>query len=231
MSQLELKLQPRLLYSPENFVVHDGVRELLSFAVSEAGSDRFSILYIPARPRSGKTHFSLKLALELSNSGFYPIIIEGAKFESEVLQLESRARVDCTSVFIVDDIHASFSASEHTDSGSFVHFIEYLRLRNANVVLLSSMEIDELPVDDHVRSRLVPGKAPAFGNPSEVEMIAILKVMAKQRGVVIREGKLKYLVKRLPRDIPSLERYLDRLVMISDGRGKAIRYSLLGDAM
>ena len=231
MNQLELKLHPKLSYSPESFVVHSGVRDLLSFAISEARADRFSILFIPAPSRCGKTHFSLRLALDLSSEGLSPVIIAGERLTAEVAQLDYRATVDHTSVFIVDNVQDYFLASEREDYGAFVHFVEYLRLRKATAIFTSSLELDDLPVDGHVRSRLIPGGSPRLGVPSESEMMTILKVMAKQRGIVLREKKLHYLARRLPRDIPSLERYLDRLLYISDGRGKALRYSLLGDAL
>ena len=231
MNQLELKLHPKLVYSPENFILHEGVKDLFAFAISESRLDRFSILFIPAKERLGKTHFSLKLALELSAQGLYPVIIEGEKFASEVPQLESRAPVDNTSVFIIDDAHKYFLSPQREDSGAFVHFIEFLRLRKATVIILSSLDLDELPVDGHVKSRLIPGASPIFGSPSETEMITILRALAKQRGIVLRERKLEFLARRLPRDIPSLEKYLDRIILMSDGRGKALRYSLLGDAL
>ena len=231
MNQLELKLQPKLSYSPENFVVHSGVRDILAFCLSEATQDRFSILFIPAAARSGKTHFSIRLSLEFSRRGFYPVIIEGDKFEEEAAQLEKRATVDHTSVFIIDDVQKYFMAPAREDFGAFVHFIEFLRVRKATVIVLSSLELDELPVDDHARSRLVPGICPRLEAPSEDEMMELLETMAKQRGVVIRDKKKKFLSRRLPRDIPSLERYLDRLLLISDGTGKALKFSLLGDAL
>ena len=231
MEQLPLVLTPRLAYRPESYLLHSGVRYLHQKVVNEILQERFSVMYIFGSHRSGKTHFSLRIALDASVKGIYPILVEGADLGREIEELENRSPIGADNLFIVDDVDDYFLGSDFTDSGAFVHLVECLRTRNASLLLMSSRTADSLPVDEHVRSRLLPGEGYVMGRPAEEEMLELLSVMAQQRGIVLKERKWTYLLRRLQLDIPSIERFLDRLLQLSNGQEKTVRYSMLRDAL
>ena len=231
MEQLSLGLTPKLIYSPQAFMLHSGAVHLHARALNEILQKRFSIICINGGPRTGKTHFSIRLALDASLRGCYPILIDGDRLHEEIAALSGRSPVDHTTLFIVDDFDKFFLRPDFSDSGAFVHFVESLRSANASLVVLSGRSLRELPADEHVMSRLIPGEGYVLGPPEEEEVLDLLLVMAKQRGIVLKERKRKYLLRRLGFDAASIERFLDRLLQISTGQERTLRYSFLKDAL
>ena len=67
-------------------------------------------------------------------------------------------------------------------SGAFVGFVEELRKRKSGILFLSSLELDELPCDEHVLSRLQPGAGLHIRHPEERDMADLLDSIARQRG-------------------------------------------------
>lgn len=230
MKQLELDLKPRLAYSPEAFVLHSGVAHIAQNCLSEAVKDAFSILYVQGPRRSGKTHFSIFLSLALLNEGCRPVLLEGTRLPEEIALLESRAP-DSRTVFLVDDVDQYFSRPHFEDSGQFVHLVEYLRNRKSSLFLFSSKSRSELPVDEHVQSRLLPGAGNVLGPPEEADIHELLKTMAAQRGIFLQERKRGFLLRRIRHDVPSIERFLNRVLQISTGQGRKVQFSLLEDAL
>ena len=231
MEQLPLGLTPSLAYSPQGFVVHEGVRDLMARVLGEALQKRFSIVYIEGGRRSGKTHLSLRLALELSDAGRYPVLFEGEFFARDIEALSSRPAIDDSTVFIVDDIQRYFLSPDFSDSGGFVHFVEHLRVKGATFICLCDRGVEHLPVDEHVRSRLIPGGGYVLEAPGADDAPALLQGMARQRGINLKERKREFLLRRLRHDIPSIERFLDRILQISRGEERGLRYSLMRDAL
>lgn len=255
MTQLPLNITPLLSYEPEQFFVHSGVRDAVTAAeallvrakrsVENPEERAFQTLFIQGPPRSGKTHLLCTLAeravvlqqlpthttLEgVVSGGLYPRTIDASAHIDWVSFLPARG-CGPSDVFFVDSAHRYFGELLPGDSGSFVRFVEELRVAGAALIFFSAQAPDEFPCDEHARSRLRAGLGPALGPPTESEMQTLVKILARQRGIALTDRKLKFLERRLPREVKQLEEYLDRVQFISHMTGKPVRFPVLGDAL
>ena len=231
MEQLTLGLSNRLAYAASNFHVHGGVRTTIEDLITLFRSDAFSIGYLSADPRAGKTHLSVYLSDRLLQEGFLPRIVEGGDFARWSVENVNTHRFVREDVIIVDDAHAFFKDVKPGMSGPFVNLIETLRGVRAGILFLSRSPLSELPCDEHVMSRLLPGDGFALHRPDEGDMSRLISLMARQRGIHLTELKIEYLVRRLRRDVASIEEYLGKVSHLSQVLGKSVKFPLLSDAI
>lgn len=228
MQQLSLNIQPKLSYDPAEYILHSGVSETYQFLSSELKNDRFSIMFVQAPPRFGKTHLSIRIADDLVGGEKYPRLLDGAALEGWLgseLALETRLGA----VFIVDDAHLYLL--EKRSSGPFVDFVERVRVKRGKIILLSEEPQSKFPIDEHIQSRLLAGTEHELGVPDPEELESLIHCLAIQRGIMLSQAKIQYLLKRIARDIPSIERYFDRLIHLSQVLGRDIKMPLLSDAI
>jgi chromosomal replication initiation ATPase DnaA len=230
VTQLNLNIRPRLVYSAQNFIVHDGVREIISRLAHRPLPHRFELFFAAGPQRCGKTHLSLKIADIVSSQGGYPRLADGANFPAWLSE-HAAQRLSDDDVLIVDDAHAYLSSLRPGMSGPFVDLIERARTARSRIMLLSEESSESFSFDEHVASRLAAGAALRVGAPSENEMRLLIDALARQRGLSLTERKISYLLRRIPRSVPSVEEYLDKLHYLSQALGKAIRFPLLSDAI
>ncbi len=162
--------------------------------------------------------------------GMSPRLIDGSQFSAWLEEyVDKTFRQE--DVLVVDDADHYLSSIVSGQSGEFVSFVEKLRNQRSAMVLLSSMALKDFSFDDHIRSRLLPGEGFSIGAPSADDMFELVELMARQRGLAFSERKVDYLEKRIGRDIPAIEEYLDRLEGLAKVLGKPIKFSMLGDAV
>lgn len=226
--QLSLNITPRHAYSPQDYVMHEGVRELFEHCLNSLGRGAFFIGFVVGTRRSGKTHFSIRLADELGQKGLYPRLIEGVNF-SQVLSDAFDAKPD--DIIIIDDSDSYLSELQPGQSGQLVAFVEKLRAARSGLVLLSNRELSEYEFDDHIRSRILAGQTFRIGAPDEENMRDLVHAMAKQHGVRLSERKVDFLLRRVARNVPSLEQYFERLTHLAQVLGRPIRFPLMSGAV
>jgi DnaA family protein len=215
-------------------VLHEGVRHVYNELRTLADKNEFAVAFVEGGARSGKTHLGVKLCDELIASGHAPIMIDGAGLSTRISDYLVTAENNALSgrdVVIVDDIHLFLAALSPEQSGPFVGFYERLRAENALLILLSSVPLGDYTADEHTMSRLRQGHGLSIGSPNEEDLEGLLKQMARQRGMVLNQRNLKFLLRRLRRDVASLENYLDRLLHLTTVLGAPVRLSLVSDAM
>lgn len=228
MKQLSLNIIPRLPYSTENFYLHAGISKHFHQGVDLLARPKFGICYFRGGKRSGKTHLCIRMSDELAMRGLYPRIVEGEHFLAWATHFEAQAAGE---VILVDDAHLYLSQVNAGEAGPFVTVIEKLRVANVPIAFFSLLEIEDLPCDEHVKSRLLPGAGFCLANPDEQDMTIVLRCMARQRGIFLSEKKVRYLEKRLNRDVASIENYLERASHLAKVVGGPYRLSLLGGAL
>jgi len=228
--QLPLQMVTRVRYAPENFLIHSGMVGVVEGCRSLFARDAFSLAFISGSPRAGKTHLSIFLIDALEKLARFPRLLEGGELGRFLTTSEGESFTS-EDVFVVDDAHAYLSSLRPGDSGPFVSFVERLRVARAGLVLLSAEPLDRFSFDEHVRSRLVPGSGLIVEAPAESDMPALIDMMARQRGIKLKERKIGFIVRRLGRDIGALERYFDRVQHLADVLGQSVRFPVLGDAL
>jgi len=227
--QLCLNIIPRLSYAPENFLLHSGVAEIVEQVMQLLESSQFRFIQIEGSARSGKTHLGLYLANRLSSKGIFPQILESN--EIVTWYPEARTEIDRESVVIVDDAHSYMSTLITEGSGSFVQLYEHCRKVNARLLFLCPQQNHCDSFDDHVRSRLATLHTFAIAPPEPSDLEGLIHLMARQRGIELSARKQSFLVRRVGRDIESLEKYLNRLVLLSQVLDQRIQFSVLNDAL
>jgi len=225
MKQLELSLTPKLSYDAEAFILHSGVKAAVDAVRDAIARDLFSVFYIAGAARSGKSHFAVHISAAAAGGRRTPVFIEGKDLDQNLQAAE------IYDFIVVDDIDNYFFQPAYSHSGPFVHFVEQLRMRNTVLVLLSRKSRLELPVDDHVASRLAPGEGYFINAPAEEEVPQLLSAMALQRGIMLKDRQQKFIFDRVSRDIGSIEMFLNHLREISTGQDRAMRYSMLRKAL
>ncbi len=225
MEQLALGLIPKLLYDAAAFIPHSGVRPVCDAVSNMVAKGGFSLFYVLGAPRSGKSHFAVWIASETSARGRATVLLDGQDLEQQLPCAEN------SDVVVIDDLDRYFSRPAYSDSGAFVHLVEKLRVRGSHLILFAGKPRTELPVDEHISSRLIPGEGYFINPPAEEEMGTILSAMALQRGIMLKERKRRFLLNLLNRDTAAVEAFLDRVREISTGQERAVGYSLLRKAL
>ncbi len=236
MQQLPLKIIQRLSYLPQNFLPHAGVREIFAELSSWKPDANYQIRYIQGTARAGKTHLAVTLFSYFTDSGFIPYIVDGSEFSKwlERRNLENGGNGllwSAAEVLIVDDIDHYLKHLKPGQSGEFVGVIERIRNAGAKLIFLGELVVDDLPCDDHIKSRLRAASGLIIGAPGESELPSVLVEIARQRGIKLPERIISFLVRRLRRDIPALERYLERLLHLSSVLGAPIKGPIVQDAL
>lgn len=228
VNQIPLNIIPRLPYSAEGFVVHNGVHDIVSALLFVCSRPEFSSHFIQGQNRSGKTHLALYLSERLVEQGSQ--LLEAQQL-LDLLEQNSDAYLnESEQVLIIDDADQILSKLGPGDSGAFVALYEALKHRRKKLILLSSRSRIEFPCDDHVLSRLNSCRDFVIQNPDEEFIPELLEALIIQRGLQLSDKKLGFLQKRLPPNLLGLENYVDRIEQLSRGEGR-INFELLQRAI
>jgi len=231
MNQLNLNILSRLAYAPDSFLFHAGVADLYESVFALLTEDDFGLCFVQGAPRKGKTHLSICLSDTLAKHNLFPRIVEGEKFADWMTKHSDNNIPASDQVIIVDDADKYFASAIPGNSGPFVSFIEGLRAAKCKVVFLCKAFLDDLPCDDHIMSRLRAGSNFSLNDPVESEIQELILVMARQRGIHLTARKVQYLNKRIGRDIPAIEEYLDKVHHLANVIGKPVHLPLLSDSL
>jgi chromosomal replication initiation ATPase DnaA len=202
--QVPLNLRPTVAYDGKNFVEHSGVLETVNIIKqSEKG-----LFLVQGKPRSGKTHLLISL---MNSSSRY---IESRLFDRFTF---------CQNDFVLLDDFDLLLRDYQNDTGLIVSFLE--EARNSNSKVVASLTNKGLDLEPHVGSRVRSGVWLTIGDPEESEIPKLFDSLARQRGISLEGRKRQYVLSRAGRDIPSLERFLDRLVLLTIKAGKGVHLS------
>jgi len=224
--QLPLKMSPRLPYTSEGFLLHNGVRNIVELIDQSFHEGEFRIFFVSGKARRGKTHLSIYLFDSAARAGFYPRLVDGQELSVKIEDINAGNKI-----VIIDDAHEYLVNVAAGNSGAFVKMVETLRVAKAKLILLSSVEVEELTCDDHVKSRLRPGQGLSIESPTDFSLSPLIQLMAKQRGLKLTDRKVNFLLRRLGQDIRSIEDYLDRVNYLSTLFGREVKFPLLSDAL
>lgn len=220
MTQLDLKLAQKLVYTPEGFLDHEGSLPTRGAILSGIKESKWMIAFVYGEERSGKTHFAVRLSSDLEALGYEPLLISGQDISSPIFASKR-------SVVLVDDFE-KFDPKKN--SGSFVNFCEEMKNRSARIIFFSAAPPSSLPFDDHILSRLSSALRFEIGPPGERDTQELLKRLSLQRGVKLSGRKLGYATRRVRRDIASLERFVERVKAISRNSGSKIKFDTIAAA-
>lgn len=220
-----------LPYGAENFLLHQGVKSAFETTLALTASRSYSIVWLSGALRSGKTHFSIKLYEELIKHNLFPHLIEGRDIAGFLTDRGTRGPFNGDEVFVFDDVQIYMEDGELEDSGPLVAFLELARMSRVPVLFISTLARNSLKCDEHIMSRLRSGHLVSLLNPSDGDMPSLIQAMGRQRGILLTDKRVRFIARRLRRDIPSVEEYLNKVTHLSTVLNKAVKLPLLSDAL
>lgn len=186
-----------------------GVNEECVTALRQAaagGGEAF--VYVGGDDGAGKTHLlqaACRLAGEAGRHAFYLPLRERAGLDTALL-----AGLEQMDLVCLDDIEA-IAGDDAWERGIFDLF-NRVRAAGTTLLVAGRFRADRtgftLP---DLASRLAWGVTYLLKPLSETDVLAALTRRARSRGLELPEGTARYLMKRLPRDLPSAFDLLDRL--------------------
>ncbi len=206
-NQLVLGLQLRDFARFSNFVAGNN-QELLEqlqrlaslqdfdqiFCWGQTGSGKTHLLQAVCRQATDENHTAAYLSLE-DVGGLSPALLDG---------WENHALV------CLDNIHAIAGQADWEEAV----FHLYNRLRDSRHSLVVSARLApaqlSLALPD-LRSRLGAGLVYQLQAPDEEQSLEALQLRARLRGFELPEDTARYLLKRVPRDLPALMKLLEQL--------------------
>lgn len=202
---LGLQLRPSARFS--GFVPgrqHELYRQLQQVAAGDAAGP----LYCWGRPGTGKTHLlqaSCHHAGEHGRSAAYLSLRDAPQLAPAVLGGWESFALVC-----LDDIEAV--AGQPVWEEALFHLYNRLH-ENAGALLVSAAVAPaQLPIQlPDLVSRLAAGPVYQLHPLDEADSLEAMRRRARQRGFELPEDTARYLLKRLPRDLPALMALLERL--------------------
>ncbi|MCB0321770.1 MAG: hypothetical protein KDD60_12660, partial [Bdellovibrionales bacterium] len=195
--QLGLAIRPRLSYSRANFLVHAGIAEAHAEIQRIIDGNFYPVVSVVGERRSGKTHFAVHLTETLSEVHDSVYLFDGEQFRNVLLESSGWNRSNGKRYFIVDDADRYLASLDDGESGALVRLIEELRVQGGYLVFFRGVPLESYGFDDHLRSRFRSGMEWVIGDPDRSEVLPLLNLLCRQRGIRFPEKKLQYLSRRL----------------------------------
>ena len=208
--QVPLNLRPTIAYEGRSFIQHSGLVDVIKI-LNEKNKGLFLVC---GKPRTGKTH----LLISLMNK------------HSKYLESKFFDRFSFTSNdFVLLDDFDLLLKNYQNDTGLIVSFLE--DAKNSDSKVIASVTKQDLDLEPHVGSRVKSAVWLNIGDPAEEEIPKLFDSLARQRGISLEGRKRQYALSRMGRDIASLERFLDRLVLLTVKAGKGVQLSDIKTAL
>lgn len=208
-------------YSFENFVIGktNKFAHAAALNITNHPGTQYNPLFIYGHSGLGKTHLLCaiqKRVLE-NNPNANIIYTSGELFTNELIHYlqnqnmqvfhEKYRNVD---FLLIDDIQ--FIAKTNTTQEEFFHTFDYLVQQGNQVVLTSDRPPKEMPtLDERLRSRFENGLMADITPPTIETRMAIIKVKAEERGVILSDDIVKYIAEHIKKNIRQLEGIVKKL--------------------
>jgi chromosomal replication initiator protein len=232
---LDFPVTPR--FSFDNFVVCSGNETAFRFAqrLVESHAEE-SILYLYGPSGSGKTHLLEACAAAIAqnaDSGLQPPLFsfrETPGIAPQTIASLLQRRFHDAPALLIDDIH--LAPADQFLKGQIWQLFNDFHAVGRPIVITGLNPPKELAnLDEHLVSRLLWGLVARVDVSDDDSRRMIMRKLSVDRQIVIPEDTVDYLLRHLPRDIPSLITTLDRIVRHSLATGRKVSIRLVSELM
>ncbi len=243
----EIRVEPDKRFTFDSFVV--GVSNKFVYAaaksVAEAPGENFNPLYIYGGTGLGKTHLLQAIANEIAEKrpslkvlyttsekylNEYVDSMYARKGEGREADARFRSRYRNVDVLLIDDIQ--FWAGKHGVQEAFFHTFNELFSQNKQIVITSDCPAKDLTtLEERLRTRFEGGLIADIQPPDDETKIAILKKKALEKGYVLPEEVLAFLVKNSDNNVRTLEGRLNTVIFASKLHEEPVSLQLAATAL
>lgn len=231
-AQIPLQLVQPIRYSSAHFLVHSGVVGVITSLVTLSYQRVFSLAYVEAEAKGGKTHTGVYLVGHLQSKGRPARLVHGdtlpewyaAGCGGEALRGGETVVIDDGDLLLEELSHAS-------RSGIFMDLVEQLGQLDGTLVILGATCPTAIKCSKQIRSRLDAGLHLALTGPSEAELDSLLNLITKQRGIQLTESKRSFILRRVSRTLPALVECVERVEDLGDSASSRTSFEALAGAL
>ncbi len=232
---LDFPIIPR--YSFANYVVCTGNET--AFRLTQRLSDPVGaekLLYLYGLSGSGKTHLleacaeAMAKSLQLSNP--LPIFSfrETPGVSPQTISSLLHRRFHGSPALLLDDIH--LIPPDHSVKVQLWQMFNDYHGSSRPVVITGKLPPKELPnLDDHLVSRLLWGLVGRVDVSDDESRRMIMQKLANDRQILLSDDLIIYLLRHLPRDIPTLIETLDKIVHHALATGRKVSLRLASELL
>lgn len=228
-------------YSFETYIVgpNNRLAHAAAVAVSQQPGTAYNPFFIHSGVGLGKTHLLQAICQALLSTKpdcrIYYVSCEGfvGQFMEAVQagqMLEFRHKFRDIDVLVVDDIH--FLAAHERTQEEFFHTFNSLWQSRKQIVLSSDASPNEIPkLEDRLLSRFKCGLVARMDKPCYETRLAILKIKARLRGLVLPDDVLCYVAHHTDSNIRELEGALTQLQATAMAMSRIIDLEMAREAL
>lgn len=219
--------RPHPGYTLDRFAV--GASNRLAHAaarlVAEEPGSRYNPLVLCGGPGLGKTHLAHAIAGALAGKGLRVELLPAEGFTNAFLASlnsdrieEMRARLRGADALVVDDL--GFLASKTRTQEEFAHTFDALHAQGRQIVVTLDRAPDAVPgFSERLATRLASGLVAGIDPPERETRLAILRALAKRRGLDLGPEVLDLVARRAAASVRHLEGAVLRIEALARAGG------------
>lgn len=217
----ETNLNPK--YTFENFIVgsFNELAQAAAKAVINSPGEIYNPLFVYGGVGLGKTHLLQAVGnavIEKHKRRKKVKYTSSEKFTSELVSALHNGRIEDfkesyrqIDVLIIDDVQ--FLAGKEKTQEEFFHTFNFLYQKNKQIILSSDRPPKAIStLEERLRSRFEGGMIADISYPDLETRMAILKIKAEEKKIVLPDDILNYIANNIQKNIRELEGALNRVI-------------------
>jgi chromosomal replication initiator protein len=235
--QLVLDFPLKSSFNFSNFVVCSGNETAFRFSQRIVSYDAGeNLLYLYGPPGSGKTHLLEACSAAIGERVTPPLQSPTFSFRetpgiaSSTIAALIQRRFQEAPALLLDDIH--LAPSDPNMKGAIWQLFNDFHSAGKPIAITGNTIPKELPnLDEHLVSRLLWGLVARVDVSDDESRQMIIQKLAADRQVTIPNDVGEFLLKQLPRDIPTLISTLDRIIRYAIATGRKVSPRLAAEVL
>lgn len=232
---LEFPLNQQFGFS--NFVICRGNETALKFAERVSSKSAVeSLLYLHGPPGSGKTHLLESCSAAIAQNAESEVPLPMFSFKESIgtapqtIISALQRRFANGIALLLDDIHLA-PPDPHLKNAIWQMFNDFHSVSKPVIITGLHHPKQLTNLDDHLVSRLLWGLVAGVDVSDDESRRMIMQKLANDRQVILPDDVTDFLLRHLPRDIPTIIKSLDLIIRHSLSTGRKVSPKLAAEAL